>query len=125
MGSKNYLKQDAPFRVPTDDGKLIEEHFGGASLNGAAFSVAHMVAPPGWGEPAQKPDFDEITMVVRGRKRIEVDGEAVELGPNESILVRRGARVRYCNPFAEELEYWSVCIPAFSPETVHREDPAA
>lgn len=121
MSAKNYLKQDAPFKVPTGDGKLIEEHFGGASLNGTAFSVAHMVAPPGWGEPAQNPDFDEITMVVRGRKRIEVDGEPVELGPNESILVRRGARVRYSNPFDEELEYWSVCIPAFSPESARRE----
>jgi mannose-6-phosphate isomerase-like protein (cupin superfamily) len=119
--SEHYLKQDAPFVVPTEDGKLIEEHFGGASLNGSAFSVAHMVAPPGWGEPAQRPEFDEITMVVRGRKRIEVEGEAVELGPNQSILVRKGARVRYSNPFDEELEYWSVCIPAFSPDTVNRE----
>jgi len=122
MSEKNYLKQTTPFVVPTTDGKLIEEHFGGASLNGTAFSVAHMVAPPGWSEPFQKPDFDEVTMVVRGRKRFEIDGDVVELGPKESILIKKGARIRYSNPFEEELEYWSVCIPAFSPDAVHREE---
>ena len=121
MGEKNYLKQTAPFRVPTTDGKLIEEHFGAATQGGTGMSVAHMVAPPGWGEPFQRPDFDEITMIVRGRKRFEIDGDTVELGPNESILVKRGARVRYSNPFESELEYWSVCIPAFTPDLAHRE----
>ena len=119
--AKNYLKQSAPFVVPTTDGKLIEEHYGGASSGDGAFSVAHMVAPPGWGEPHQNPEFDEVTVVVRGRKRIEVDGDTIDLGPGESILIRKGARVRYSNPFEVETEYWSFCTPAFSPNTVHRE----
>lgn len=118
---KNYFKQTAPFQVPTDDGKLIEEHFGRASTAENAYSVAHMVVPPGWSEPHQTPQFDEITIMVRGRKRIEIDGETVDLHPLESLLIRRGARVRYSNPFAEPAEYWSVCIPAFSIETVNRE----
>lgn len=121
MSEKMYLKQTAPFKVPTTDGKLIEEHFGGVSQGGTAFSIAHMVAPPGWGEPFQTPEFDEVTMIVRGRKRFEINGDVVELGPNESILVKKGARVRYSNPFEEVLEYWSLCMPAFSPDRVHRE----
>ena len=118
---KNYFRNTAPFRVPTTDGKLIEEHVGLASTGTSGYSVAHMVAPPGWGEPPQRPEFDEITIVVRGRKRFEIDGDTVELGPGESLLIRAGARVRYANPFGEPCEYWSVCVPAFSPDTVHRE----
>jgi mannose-6-phosphate isomerase-like protein (cupin superfamily) len=120
--SKNYFRNAAPFVVPTTDGKLIEEHVGLASTGTGQYSVAHMVAPPYWSEPAQQPEFDEVTIVVRGRKRFEIDGETVELGAGESLLIKAGARVRYANPFAEECEYWSVCVPAFSPATVHREE---
>ena len=120
--SKRFLKQETPFVVPTTDGKLIEEHYGMASSGDKGFSAAHMVAPPHWGEPHQTPEFDEITMVVRGRKQIEIDGEIVELSAGQSLLVRKGARVRYSNPFDKELEYWSVCVPAFSPDTVNREE---
>jgi mannose-6-phosphate isomerase-like protein (cupin superfamily) len=117
-----YLKQNNPFRVPTTDGKLIEEHYGLASSGDAHFSIAHMVAPPHWSEPFQSPEFDEVTMVVRGRKQFEVDGETVVLSAGESILIRKGSRVRYSNPFDEECEYWSCCVPAFSIQTVNRED---
>lgn len=119
---KNYLKQTSPFRVPTTDGKQIEEHFGLASSGDGAVSIARMVAPPGWSEPFQQPAFDEYTLMVRGRKQVEIDGETVVLHPGESLLVRRGTRVRYANPFDEDAEYWSVCRPAFSPDTVHREE---
>jgi mannose-6-phosphate isomerase-like protein (cupin superfamily) len=118
---KNYFRNPQPFRVPTTDGKLIEEHVGLASTGTGQYSVAHMVAPPQWGEPHQRPEFDEITIVVRGRKRFEIDGDVVELQAGESLLIRAGARVRYSNPFDAECEYWSVCVPAFSPATVHRE----
>ena len=79
-----------------------------------------MVAPPGWSEPPQRPDFDEYTLMVRGQKRITLEGEEIVLGPNESILVERGTLVQYSNPFETEAEYWSLCIPAFSPESVNR-----
>ena len=85
-------------------------------------SIAHMVAPPGWGEPHQKPDFDEWTLVSRGKKCVEVDGAELVLEAGQSIMVNQGARVRYSNPFEEECEYWSICVPAFSMDTVHRED---
>jgi len=120
--AKNYFRNPQPFRVPTTDGKLIEEDVGLASTHTAQYSVAHMVAPPQWSEPYQRPEFDEITIVVRGRKRFEIDGDTVELQAGESLLIRAGARVRYANPFDAECEYWSICVPAFSPTTVHREE---
>jgi len=122
MAEKRYFLNPAPFVVPTADDKLIEEHVGLASTGNAQYSLAHMVAPPQWSEPHQTPEFDEFTIVVRGRKRFEIDGEVVELAAGQALLIKGGARVRYSNPFAEECEYWSVCVPAFSPATVHREE---
>ena len=122
--SSSYVLQQKPFVVPTTDGKLIEEDVGQVISNESGLSIAHMVAPSGWSEPFQNPEFDEYTMLVRGRKQIEIDGEIVTLKVGESLLVRKGARVRYSNPFEEEVEYWSVCIPAFSPDLVNREENA-
>ncbi len=120
--TSSYVLQKEPFVVPTTDGKLIEEHFGRVISNEPGLSIAHMVAPSGWSEPFQNPEFDEYTMIVRGRKQIEIDGEIVTLKVGESLLVRKGARVRYSNPFEEEAEYWSVCVPAFSIDLVNREE---
>ena len=116
-----YIKQDKPFIVPTTDGKLIEEHFGLATGGDSKLSIAHMLAPAGWSEPFQNPSFDEYTLVSRGKKLFEVDGETVTVSAGQSILIKAGSRVRYSNPFAEECEYWSVCLPAFSLEGVNRE----
>ena len=120
--SENFFLQQSPYSVPTTDGKLIEEHIGSVATGESKLSVAHMVAPPGWSEPHQNPEFDEYTLMVRGRKQIEINGETVILNSGESLLVRKGVRVKYSNPFEEEAEYWSVCIPAFSPESVNREN---
>ena len=117
-----YLKQSNPFVVPTTDGKLIEEHFGNATTQSEKISIAHMVAPPGWREPFQNPEFDEYTLISRGKKLFEVDGEKIIVNAGESILVKKGSRVRYSNPFEEPCEYWSVCLPAFSFDKVHREE---
>lgn len=119
---EKFLKQESPFVVPTTDGKLIEEHYGMASSGDAGFSVAHMVAPPGWAEPHQTPQFDEVTVVIKGKKQIEADGEIVMLTAGETILIRGGTRVRYSNPFDEPCEYWAMCVPAFNPATVGREE---
>ncbi|QHL87207.1 cupin domain-containing protein [Nibribacter ruber] len=122
MENKKYVLQTAPFRVPTTDGKLIEEHFGLASTQTSAFSVAHMIAPPHWSEPHQTPAFDEVTIVLRGKKQIEIDGEVIELSAGQTLLIKAGARIRYANPYDQECEYWSVCVPAFNMDTVHREE---
>ena len=116
-----YIKQTNPFVVPTNDGKLIEEHFGLASSSHKNFSVAHMVAPPKWSEPHQQPEFDEITIMISGQKKIEIDGEEVILKAGESLFINKGARIKYSNPFDEKAEYWSVCLPAFSLDLVKRE----
>lgn len=116
-----FIKQDRPFRVPTTDGKLIEEHVGLSSNGESKHSIAHMIAPGGWSEPFQQPLFDEYTLVSRGKKQFEIDGQTVLVAAGESILVKAGSRVRYSNPFDEECEYWSICIPAFSMQTVNRE----
>jgi len=116
-----FFKQDKPFEVPTTDGKLIEEHFGNASTQNENLSIAHMVAPPGWSEPFQNPEFDEYTLISKGKKMFEVDGEKTIVNEGESILIKKGSRVRYSNPFEEPCEYWSVCLPAFSIDKVHRE----
>jgi mannose-6-phosphate isomerase-like protein (cupin superfamily) len=118
-----FFVQKRPYLVPTTDGKLIEEHIGLASTGDKGLSIAHMIAPPGWSEPHQTPQFDEYTLVSRGKKRIEADGEEVILESGQSMLIKKGTRVRYSNPFDEECEYWSVCLPAFSIENVNREEP--
>ena len=118
----NYFIQDHPFVVPTTDGKLIEEHAGITSTKNTQLSIAHMVAPPGWSEPFQTPEFDEYTMISRGKKRFEIDDADVVVTAGQSILIKKGTRVRYSNPFDEECEYWSLCMPAFSIDLVHREE---
>jgi len=122
--SEGFVKQTEPFKVPTDDGKIIEEHFGLASVGGGGMSIAHMVAPAGWSESEQTPDFDEYTLMVSGKKLVRVDGREIELDAGESLLVKSGHRVQYSNPFSEAADYWSVCRPAFSPESVHRSEGA-
>ena len=117
-----YYLQRAPFVVPTTDRKLIEEHFGYVATGNPEISIAHMVAPAGWSEPAQIPEFDEWTLVNSGRKRLEINGEEIILSKGESIWISKGARVRYSNPFDEPCDYWSVCLPAFSLSSVHRQE---
>ena len=116
-----YYLQKNPFVVPTTDGKVIEEHFGGPSTGRSDISIAHMVAPPGWSEPAQWPEFDEWTLVSTGKKQVEINEETLILEAGQSLWVSKGAKVRYSNPFETPCEYWSVCLPAFSPGRVHRE----
>ncbi|WP_294288587.1 cupin domain-containing protein [uncultured Chryseobacterium sp.] len=117
---KKFKIQHNPFIVPTTDGKLIEEHWGN-STGTSEVSIAHMIAPAGWREPHQTPEFDEFTYIISGKKQFEIDGETVVLEKGQSIMIQKGARIRYSNPFPEECEYLSVCLPAFSVESVHRE----
>ncbi|HKJ30624.1 MAG TPA: hypothetical protein VKA34_02300 [Balneolales bacterium] len=119
----NYLKQQQPVKIPVPGNKIIEEHFGKVATKSDDFSLAHMQAPSGWSEPAQKPDFDEITIMVKGRMKILInDNEEFIINAGESFMSRKGVKIQYSNPFEEANEYWSVCIPAFSPETVNRQE---
>lgn len=122
MKKKPYILQKSPFIVPTTDGKTIKEHFGLASKGNSDISIAHMIAPPGWSEPFQTPEFDEFTFIIKGRKQFIINDETVVLSAGESIKITRNTRVQYSNPFTEPCEYVAICIPAFSMEKVHREN---
>jgi mannose-6-phosphate isomerase-like protein (cupin superfamily) len=117
----SYKIQNKPFVVPTIDGKLIEEHFGLASIK-SELSIARMVAPPKWSEPFQTPEFDEYTYIIKGKKQFEIGNEIIILETGQSIKIKKGTKIRYSNPFSEPVEYLSVCFPAFSPDKVNRVD---
>lgn len=119
---KKYRTQTSPFVVPTNDGKVIKEHFGLASNGNANISIAHMIAPPGWSEPFQTPEFDEYTFIIKGKKQFIIEGETVILEAGQSIKVKKNTRLQYANPFEEPCEYIAICLPAFSIDTVNREE---
>lgn len=119
---KNYIIQTSPFVVPTDDGKIIKEHFGLASDGNSNISIAHMVAPPGWSEPFQTPEFDEYTFIIKGKKQFIINGETIVLEAGQSIKIKKNTRLQYSNPFTEPCEYLAVCTPAFSIDSVNREN---
>lgn len=116
-----YKIQKSPFVVPTTDGKLIEEIWENSTGN-SNISIAHMVAPPNWSEPHQTPEFDEFTYIIKGKKQFEIDGETLVLEAGQSIMIEKGARIRYSNPFENPCEYLAICLPAFSMELVNREE---
>jgi len=106
--------------------KRIEEFAGRVSSAHDNVSIARMVSPGGWEEPAQQPEFEEITVVLRGMVRVESDGGVLEVRGGQAVIARAGERVRYSTPGDGGAEYFAVCLPAFSPQTVHRcEDKAA
>lgn len=111
---------DAPVRIPVPGGKTIEEYVGRVASGDAAVSVAHMRAPAGWDEPFQTPEFDEFTVVLEGALVIDtLDGE-VRVAAGQAVITRAGERIRYRTP--EGAAYVAVCLPAFAPETAHREE---
>lgn len=119
---KKFTIQKSPFIVPTTDGKLIEEHFGNATDGNSKVSIAHMVAPSGWSEPFQTPEFEEYTYIIKGKKQFIINDETIILEAGQSIKIEKGVRVQYSNPFENECEYLAVCLPAFAIELVNREE---
>ncbi len=119
---KRFSVQEKPFVVPTTDGKLIEEHFGNATNGDSKISIAHMIAPSGWSEPYQTPEFDEYTYIIRGKKQFIIEGETVILKAGQSIKIEKNTRIQYSNPFDTQCEYIAICTPAFSMDLVNREE---
>jgi ethanolamine utilization protein EutQ len=119
---KKYFIQKTPFVVPTTDGKLIEEHHGLATTGNNEISIAHMMAPPGWSEPFQTPEFDEYTYIISGKKQFIIEDEIIILEAGQSIKIEKNTRVQYSNPFSEPCVYIAICKPAFSMDLVHREE---
>ncbi|MDE2944228.1 MAG: cupin domain-containing protein [Gemmatimonadota bacterium] len=101
--------------------KRIEEYAGRVRTGHDGASVARMVAPSGWVEPGQRPEFEEITVVLRGSLRVEHEGGVIDVAAGQAIVTHAGEWVRYSTPGADGAEYIAVCLPAFSPDTAHRD----
>ena len=102
--------------------KIIDEYVGRVNSETEQVSIAHMRSPSGWEEPGQRPEFDEYTLVLKGTLHVSHEGGELDVRAGEAILTRRGEWVRYSTPEPDGAEYVAVCLPAFSPETVHRDD---
>ena len=101
--------------------KLIDEYVGRVNSGTSAASVAHMRSPGGWLEPGQTPEFDEFTVVLRGVLRVDYRDGSMDVRAGQAVIVHRGEWIRYSTPEAEGAEYIAVCLPAFTPDTVHRD----
>jgi ethanolamine utilization protein EutQ len=102
--------------------KLIDEYFGLVNTKTPAASVAHMRSPAGWIEPGQTPEFDEFTIVLKGMVRVEHKGGTFDVNAGQAVVTHAGEWVRYSTPNEGGAEYIAVCLPAFSMETVHRDE---
>jgi mannose-6-phosphate isomerase-like protein (cupin superfamily) len=100
---------------------VIEEYVGRINSATSELSIARMISPPGWSEPGQTPDFAEYTVVLRGILHVESRDAAYDISAGQALIVESGEWVRYSTPGAEGAEYVAVCLPAFSPDAVHRE----
>ena len=116
-----YRKVATGTRIPVPGDKIIEELFGAVTTQTDGFSLARMDAPPGWTEPAQTPEFGELTIMLDGTLVAEVDGERVELGAGEVLYVEPDVHVRYENPGPGHARYWALCMPAFTLKRARRE----
>ena len=101
--------------------KAIEEYVGRVNSGHGGVSVARMKSPEGWEEPGQRPGFEEITVVLKGFVRVEYEGGVVDVQAGQAVVAHPGEWVRYSSPGPEGAEYLAVCVPAFSPDIVHRD----
>ena len=113
----------APTRITAagNKPKLIDEFIGRVNSGESRLSIAHMRSPSGWGEPGQTPEFDEFTLVLRGSLRVTHREGALDVAAGQGVSVSAGEWVQYSTPHPDGAEYIAVCLPAFSPETVHRD----
>jgi mannose-6-phosphate isomerase-like protein (cupin superfamily) len=114
----------APVRVEAagNKPKLIDEYIGRLASSHEALSVAHMRSPGGWVEPGQTPEFDEFTVVLRGRLVVTSGSGDLDVGAGQAVVVAAGEWVRYSTPDPDGAEYVAVCVPAFAPGLAHRDE---
>lgn len=108
-------------RIPVPGGKVINEYIGRVNSGDETVSIAHMVAPPGWAEPAQTPEFTEYTLVLKGSVVVEHEGGTTVVSAGQAFIAEPGEKIRYSSG-SDGAEYVAVCLPAFSPETAHRDE---
>jgi mannose-6-phosphate isomerase-like protein (cupin superfamily) len=115
------IKKPTRIEATGNKPKLIDEFIGRVNSGTAQVSVARMHSPGGWIEPGQTPEFDEYTVVLAGRLRVESKQGSLEVAAGQAVITRAGEWIRYSTPHPEGAEYIAVCLPAFSPQTVHRD----
>ena len=115
---KNPTKIEAAGNKP----KIIEEFIGRVNSSNQQISIAKMQSPKGWEEPGQTPEFDEYTIVLKGMLRVETKGKTFDIKSGEAVITRKGEWIRYSTPESGGAEYIAVCLPAFSADTVHRDE---
>lgn len=103
-------------------GKIIEEFFGRVNSKNSEISIARMKSPEGWEEPGQKPEFDEYTVVLKGKLKVKTSEDEYNVTAGQAVLISKDEWVQYSSPFEGGAEYVAVCLPAFSPDTVHRDE---
>jgi mannose-6-phosphate isomerase-like protein (cupin superfamily) len=115
------IPQPTLIHAPGNTPKEIREFAGRVNSGHTGVSVARMVSPEGWVEPGQRPEFEEITVVLRGMVRVEHGGGVLDVNAGQAVVTKPGEWIRYSTPDAGGAEYIAVCLPAFSPDTVHRD----
>jgi ethanolamine utilization protein EutQ len=116
------ISQPTRIQAAGNKPKLIDEYIGRVNSKTSAISIALMHSPEGWSEPGQKPEFDEFTVVVNGVLRVTHKGGAFDVRAGQAVVAHAGEWVRYSTPDPSGAEYVAVCLPAFSMETVHRDE---
>jgi mannose-6-phosphate isomerase-like protein (cupin superfamily) len=116
-----HIQKATVIRAAGSPPKQIEEFIGRANSQTSEVSIARMTSPAGWSEPGQTPEFNEYTVVLRGTLRIKLKGREVDVSAGQAIIIEAGEWVQYSTPYDGGAEYIAVCLPAFSPESVHRD----
>jgi mannose-6-phosphate isomerase-like protein (cupin superfamily) len=116
------IPQPTEIKAVGNKPKLIREYIGRVNSKTDATSVAHMISPSGWEEPGQTPEFDEYTVVLKGTLRVGHREGFLDVKAGQAVIAKKGEWIRYSSPGTEGAEYIAVCLPAFSPVTVHRDE---
>lgn len=116
------IQQPTIIQAAGNKPKQIEEYAGRVNSGHAGVSVARMISPEGWREPGQRPEFEEITVVLRGMLRVEHEEGSLDVSAGQAMVAHPGEWVRYGSPEPGGAEYVAVCLPAFSPDAVHRDE---
>ena len=117
-----FIKSPSIIQAAGSGNKIIQEYFGHVNSNTSEVSIAHMKSPEGWIEPGQRPDFNEYTVVLKGRLKITVKNGEFVVNEGQAIMTEKDEWVQYSTPFEGGAEYIAVCLPAFSTDTVKRDN---
>ena len=117
-----HIKSPSIIKAAGTKEKIIKEFIGKVNSNTSEVSIAIMKSPEGWEEPGQRPDFNEYTLVLKGKLKVTTAEAELIVSEGETIIAEKGEWIRYSSPFEGGAEYIAVCVPAFSPTTVHRDE---